>query len=329
MTGHDDLIDDDLMDSVRRARPHEPLSARTPAAQALLEEILSMHVTRTPQVEAEVEVEDIPATGPRGPRRSPRRRLALVGAAAAALALTVLVVGTDEPTSAATVEAALAKSSSVLDRSGRAEITWRTKWDADEMPIETGVASWEFSGNDSSVTIDYRVDGLDFSCIDGDPTRCDAEKPVNRYVDGEQYYYLEGRDGTYLWYRDTSSDSRPQFTLDPSTLLDELRPAGGFEEIGTERVDGVETTRFQATAPRRTPLPDLDIGIVGDTITSLEVWVDHDGLVRRLDVATTDVDPATGDAAVDTSSVSIRFSDLGAPITIEAPPDAEDISPDA
>ena len=48
MTTHDEH--DDLMDVIRRARPDDLGSARTPAAQALLEEIMSMDVIHTAEV---------------------------------------------------------------------------------------------------------------------------------------------------------------------------------------------------------------------------------------------------------------------------------------
>lgn len=124
------------------------------------------------------------------------------------------------------------------------------------------------------------------------------------------------------------ADQRAGFTLDPATLLDELHPAGGFEKVADEKVDGIETTRFRATDPQQTPVPSLGVGEIGDTVTSLEVWVDHDGLVRRLDLETTDENSTPGDLVIRTASISIRFSDLGEPITIEAPTDLEEISPE-
>ena len=319
----------DLMEVIRRAGPDDLGSARTPAAQALLEEILSMHVTPI------VEVADTPPVGDTPPavvRRPGGRPLLFAGAAAAAAALAVgfLVVGSDEPSSADTVDAALTRSSSLLDRSGRAEITRRT--DGDGAPDEAYVASWEFSGDDSSNTLHDIGDPA--TCVDGEPSDC----AVNRFVDGEVYIYVPGPDGTYEWHHVTTADQigMQGFGLDPTTLVDELDPAGGFDEVGVEQVEGVETTRYRAADPERTPLPDID-GIDGDTLTSLEVWIDHDGLLRRLDLVTANRHPEPPepesecpdcyDGVLRSYSMSVVFHDLGAPITIEAPTEFSDIAP--
>lgn len=337
MTEHDDL-----MDVVRRARPDDLASARTPAAQALLEEILSMPVTRTPDTrtpETRTPETRTPEVGNEPgvrARRSRHRRLqlALSGAAAAALAAVILLSGSGESSRAGAVETALARSSAMLDQSGRAEVTWRTEWD-DDM-AQSGVDQWEFSGDDSSVTIQsvpYQAEsGLPLPCgQEGLPT-CPpppTEDPINRWVDGELYLYLAGPDGNFRWYHDygASGDELVGFTTDPATLLDELHPGGGFEEVGKEDVDGVETTRLRATDPRQTPVPDIR-GLVDylDAVTSLEVWVDDDGIVRRLDITIEGSPPQS--TQEETHTTSIRFFDLGDPITIEAPTDSEEISPE-
>jgi hypothetical protein len=314
MTGHDEL-----MDSVRRARPDERISARTPAAQALLEEILSMQTTRTP----EVTVDDAPNVVVR-PHRFRRHRLALSGAAAAAFALTLVLTGPGEPGRAEAVEAAITRSSSLLAESGRAQLTDHWEWDSGV--VEDGDAMWEFSGDDSSATFTTgTVNGLDKMCMNDHPS-CPDEKVINRHVDGKYYLYGPDGPGRFGWFRLVDIESHPHgLGLNPSTLLDELQPAGGFEEVGREDVDGIPTTRLRAKDPEETPVPDLRDSVPGDTVTSLEVWIDGDGLVRRLDIATTQTGPGDPDDTLSLVSytMSIRFFDLGAPITIEAPTEFE------
>lgn len=303
MTEHDEL-----MDVIERARPDDLVLARTPAAHALLEEILSMQVARAP------EAADMPTSAP---RRSRRGLLALSGATAV-LVIAVLVVGAGEPSPAASVEAALTKSSSMLERSGRIEFTLR--WES--WPPDVRISQlWEFSGDDSSVTTNQSLtQQLDRIGVGYNPHDCSLGPSASRHVDGEWYQ----RQGTCQWYRYTGEWADRQanvgFTLDPSTLLDELRPAGGFVEVATEQVDGIETTRLRASDPQQTTMPSIRVNLEGHTITSLEVWVDRDGLVRRLDLATT----AGNEAGL--RSISLRFFDLGEPITIEAPTDFEDVS---
>lgn len=291
-----------------------------------------MQITKIAETPETAETAKVEEHRPPASRRSRRRRpLALAGALAAAAALTVsfLVVDSDTPSSAATVEAALARSSSLLAQSGRAEVTSRIEFNSGD--VGTGVDSWEFSGDDSSVTMDsHLLNGIPQACQgpDGEPlpdlSTCHYEDPILRVVDGQQYIYNGDPDGTYGWthYVDGDAEYLTEFSLDPATLLDELQPAGGFEEVGREPVDGVETTRLRATNPRQTPLADFEnVVLAGDTVTSLEVWVDPDGLVRRLDLTT-----GSSDSRFRTASWSIRFFDHGAPITIQAPTDYEDVS---
>jgi hypothetical protein len=240
---------DDLMDAIRRARPDDLASARTPAAQALLEEILSMPFTQAPEVAAEV-ADDAPA----GPRRSRRRRLVFGGVAAAVLAIAVLVVDSGEQTSAATVDVALTRLSSTLEQSGRAEVHWRTEWERDEPFVQTGVDSWEFAGDDSSVTSQHSVNGVDSNCAPGDPPACaEGEDPINRYVDGESYYIPSAGDpdGTYRWYRDVGDDADQGagFDLDPKALLDGSTPPAASRRSPTR---GSAASRRRGSE-RRTP----------------------------------------------------------------------------
>jgi hypothetical protein len=72
-------------------------------------------------------------------------------------------------------------------------------------------------------------------------------------------------------------------------------------------------------------VPNLDVGVVvGDTVTSLAVWIDHDGVLRRLDLVTTGGEPTPAQLILRTASLSMRFFDLAEPIAIEAPNDFED-----
>lgn len=305
MTEHDDVID-----LLRRAKPAGPpeelVSPHAPAAQALVEEILSMQT-----VEPESEIVAIPR--PRRRRRVLAMGLAAAGAAAAVAAVSI-VVSPVEPSEATPIEAALAQSTAALDVSGRAEVTWEITYEGqvDNGWVDGGVDLWEFSGDDSSVTL-------------GVPGLADDEAPINRIVDGEFYAYLNGETGEMQWFHDINGDpsGAQHRNADPSTLLAQLAPAGEFEDIGEDTVDGVPTRRLRATNPGETPtlLPNQDDGEFLGEVTNLEVWVDDDGYVRRVDLA------YGGQGSVAEASTSIRFFDFGEPITIEAPIDAVDHDP--
>ena len=87
----------------------------------------------------------------------------------------------------------------------------------------------------------------------------------------------------------------------PSRVLEQLRAVGEVEELGSERVRGVETTRYRALV--RPP------GAPDDRAVPVDVWIDGDGLVRRLRAA-------HGTAA---ATVTVELYDFGADVAIEPP----------
>jgi hypothetical protein len=89
-------------------------------------------------------------------------------------------------------------------------------------------------------------------------------------------------------------------TVDPATQLDVLRSAEGVEEIGSEKVDGVETTRLRGevsledyakTLPadrRRRALAAIEqldrssAGADAAAPTPFDVWIDEQDRIRRM-----------------------------------------------
>jgi hypothetical protein len=327
MTEHDDVID-----TLRRHRPedlpYEVVSPHAPAAQALLEEILSMQTIDPVATAAAVpDASDVP-DAPR--RRRSRRAVTIAGAAAAAAAAVVavsVVVRPADPSAASTVDAAIAQSLESLDVSGRAEVTMHEVYlgeQGEQKWVQDSVDIWEYSGDDSSVTGTFRINGID--AIPGDVD------PINRRIDGEFYCYCLTSDGAFRWFHDPGLRGNDDaLRANPATLLDQLRPAGDFQSVGTGLVDGAETVRFRATRPASTPAHVLreSWGQMGE-VTDLEVWVDEDGLVRRVDLTFADDElPRPPDTAtVSSATISVRFFDMGEPISIEAPTDPIELSGD-
>jgi hypothetical protein len=118
---------------------------------------------------------------------------------------------------------------------------------------------------------------------------------------------------------------------DPTQMLAYLRATSGkVEEVGTERIRGVETTHYRAKvdldkvadqAPPslrktyRASIQSLKQGLGTDTIP-VDVWVDNDNLVRRL----AEHLPVAGGGKID---FSVDFYDFGAPVTVSSPPASE------
>jgi hypothetical protein len=310
---------DDALETLRRARPELPdelASSHAPAAQALLEEILSMDTMHPSGV-----LDAIP--GSRGGGRHPRR-LALFGVAAtllttAAIATVVTLDSGTQVEAAAQVRAALAETSAVMDGTGRAEVEYRFHEDDGDV------------GHRSSSVVHFSGDDY---AVGSSP---DEPGDEMRVVDGE-IYTSNPSEGAPEWVHDTHP-STPDltFNLDPRTLVERLRVRGDFEVIGDEDVDGVRTTRLQAMRPEAIPGETAAFFIPGAfseggvdvevTVTSLDLWVDEDNLVRRLELSVSDrivsAPPEFGELTeserLSAWSFSMRFYDFGAPITIEAP----------
>jgi hypothetical protein len=118
---------------------------------------------------------------------------------------------------------------------------------------------------------------------------------------------------------------------DPTQMLAYLRATSGkIDEIGKEDVRGVETTHYRAKvdldkvaeqAPpnlRRTfraSIQSLKRGLGSDQIP-VDVWIDEDNLVRRLQEHL----PVAGGGKID---FSVDFYDFGTPVDISAPPASE------
>jgi hypothetical protein len=303
----------------RAARPEVPddlLSPHGPAAQALLEEILSMPIETQP---AETQPTRTRETLPR--RRRARPVIAIAASAGVAALLAIVVVNAGGPRPALANIARVAETSNAaLDGSGRAHVTFDLQTGTPFAQQGTNEVAW--SGRDIEMKV--HIGAHD------DRPESDA---WTKTVDGESYSFVgpKGQEGHWVHDTDASgTNGRELFDADPRTLLSILDPAARFTDVGTERIDGVETRHLHATAVDE--LPVVNLGLAPDamntSVTSLDVWVGADDVVRRLDLALRRIDTKTAGgqptASVSfDSTYSVTFTDLGAPIAITAPADAE------
>lgn len=114
---------------------------------------------------------------------------------------------------------------------------------------------------------------------------------------------------------------------DPLQLLTLLRAAGSVEEVGTEQVRGVETTRFgsdldfsryaeilEEDNPRAAKaIRALVDESGGELIVPMEVWIDGDDLVRRQSYEQSLPDGSS-------TKTTMEFYDFGADVDVELPP---------
>lgn len=299
---------DEAIDALRRARPDLPDHLASPtsaAAQALLEEILSMQIIDEPEVDLEVEASPSP--------ERPRRRLVLVAAASvvafAAAALVAMQAVGGDGTSDTVRLAPSTTPPEAAGRSGRIEVTREVAWAT--APVFGNTVAYEFSGDD--VRIGSTADGQEYREVNGQAWLYEID---------ESYVPTAGEspdmeDRPNKWFF-TNLQAPGPHDLEPATLLDDLGAAGPFEPVGDEDVAGVVTHRQRATRPDQATFGDLNLEAAyqDGAVTGLEVWVDDEGLVRRLDVTREGVQRTKPY----TETLSLVWSDLGEPITIEVPP---------
>jgi hypothetical protein len=121
---------------------------------------------------------------------------------------------------------------------------------------------------------------------------------------------------------------------DPRDLLDLLRAtSGGLERVGTDSLRGVETTHYRAELNPKQALGLVGKGAGAGLVDSLagaiqragleripvDVWVDGDSLLRRLD-ANVSLEHGGRES---TSRLSVELFDYGEPVDVTPPPAAE------
>jgi hypothetical protein len=102
-------------------------------------------------------------------------------------------------------------------------------------------------------------------------------------------------------------------SFDPQSNLGILQATTGLKAAGTERVDGVPTTKYTATVDLA-KAGDQYRALVGQGVTTLDysIWVDRDDLPRKF---STVVPTPQGDV-----TASGTYRDWGRPVHIAAPP---------
>jgi hypothetical protein len=122
---------------------------------------------------------------------------------------------------------------------------------------------------------------------------------------------------------------------DPREALDVLRAVSGeIETVGRDAQRGVEATHYRATLDLAALARRGSGEQVTDTLANLgplleqsglstipvDVWVDDDGLLRRIDLSFAISQPGQGEAA---GSLRLELFDYGEPVTIALPPSGD------
>lgn len=186
------------------------------------------------------------------------------------------------------------------------------------------VATGGFAGQKASVELDLAsVLARAAATTPGASVPAGLDTTMRVVVDGADVYLqvpmLQGLSGVGGWIALTSADlgrvggslGMANDVLDPSKALEVLREvAADMQVVGPEAVRGVATTHVRATISAASPPGD-----------AVDVWIDGDGLVRRIQMAADGISAAAtyGGGAV----VTIELFDYGEPVEITVPAASE------
>jgi hypothetical protein len=106
-------------------------------------------------------------------------------------------------------------------------------------------------------------------------------------------------------------------TQSPTSVLDQLKGSGGIAKIGTDTIDAVQTTHYRGVVD-----PDKITKIEKALHTTVsyepfDVWVDGQGLVRRLTMSYSQ--SASGAIPAASSVMTISFSNYGENVDTSVP----------
>jgi LppX/LprAFG-like lipoprotein len=111
--------------------------------------------------------------------------------------------------------------------------------------------------------------------------------------------------------------------VDPSQVLAQLQAAGDVQKVGTETIQGAETTHYHAVidVAKSPNLTDKQRAAIqkalggADRTVPVDVWIDSDGHVRR---ETTSFSFGKGLQGAQ-MAMTMNFSDFGQPVTVTVP----------
>lgn len=321
MTDHP--LDDEVLLALRRARPSgegHDWSPHSAEAQRLLSRITSTLPSATALSEERARQGMTHAS--MHPRVSRTLVLATVVAAAGIVTGVSVVPWVNRPAesrpillTAAKIRSIAAASTAAIADSGTAHATVVGTFASCPSPIDACV-------NLPQSTYDIVFAQQNLAAVISRPGQPQTQ---TRFIDGHLYMY----DGQQ-WYE--APNAAPAGIPDPRTLLQTLAPGAAFVNLGQEEVGGVRLTHLHATEPAKVDVAALSRFLVGPggSVRALDVWVDAQSVVRRIDVtvAQTWQVPSPRNAPVayppvtltGITSVSVTFSNLGAPETIAIPP---------
>lgn len=178
-------------------------------------------------------------------------------------------------------------------------------------------------------SLDFDTGGLRMTITNQAATSLPGGGEVELLVDGETLY-IRSPDTGGQWLSLPAADQDIDDELDPTGLLDDLTEAAvSAEEVGTEEIRGVETTRYEvtvdleqqleaATEPEEQEQLQRRIDTLGNPLVPTSLWIDADGRLRRQANEITIAGPDGEEVVV---SQTIEFYDFGTDVDLDPPED--------
>jgi len=190
------------------------------------------------------------------------------------------------------------------------------------------VATGGFAGQRVSVVLDLAsVLGRAAEATPGASIPPGPDTTMRVIIDGASVYLqvpmLQGLTGAAGWLSLAPGDLGSMGdslgvavdVFDPSKLLEVLREVGAdMQIVGAEVVRGVATTHVRGTVSAAS-------GVGSSPDGAIDVWIDRDGLVRRVRMVPDGFPAAMGGAADEV--VTIELFDYGEPVEIRVPEASE------
>jgi hypothetical protein len=356
---HDDPTRDDTIDRLRAARPEiaeTAHSAADPDAQALLASIVRERPTATPPMHAPAVARRrrpllVAAVASAAAIAIGVGVVATAGNAGHTPNTPTAASTTEQPVVLANIRTIAASSNSALGGTGRAEITFNTDG------LDSGTTDLAFAGHDVDMTIHFADDGAGRTAFDARNRTVDGQFYL--YTPGPdnvaRWYHdtnqastsvfdtdprtllgalapeaqfvtvgtgtVDGVDVTHLRATDLSALPALDLSLGPIDAHDisALDLWVGADNV-VRRLDLTQVQKTQEIDPK--VAPELSKHADGSiTITDKD---GHTQTVARGENLQAVMDQFPQVTKTSTSNYSVRFFDIGAPITISAPPDAVD-----
>ena len=171
-----------------------------------------------------------------------------------------------------------------------------------------GAGAFDLDAGQAALTLDLGGLGASF------------DEPLEIVVDGAVRYLrlpmLASLTGEAGWLSASAEDlgragaalGLPAVGADPTQILEALRGAGAVDAVGPQDVRGVRTTRYDATIALGEALTDAPVS----------VWIDADGLARRVQVELDGAGPwgSDGEGQI---TMMLELFDYGEPVQIVVP----------